>query len=194
MPQQNHLISYILTGTMLALVFGLRIWRMRRATRVPRRLRLEYLWIMPAIMALASAALLVGMPPQGIDWLWLALATAAGGALGWVRGSLIHIEVDRATHLLNTRTSPAAIIFLLILFAVRFGARMLLAQAGPMVHAHLALVTDGFVLLAAGLFAVSRLEMWLRARRLLREAKAAGTTGVISDGRPEAVGASPPWG
>jgi hypothetical protein len=192
MPEHNQTISYVLTGAVLAVVFGLRIWRMRKATRVARRLRLEYLWMMPAVMVLASAALLIQMPPQGLDWLWLALVTAVGGGLGWVRGSLIHIEVDRATHFLNTRTSPAALVFLLILFAVRYGARILLTQAGPAAHVHLALITDGFVLFAAGLFALSRVEMWLRARRLLREAKAVGATGTISDGQPETAGA--PWG
>lgn len=194
MPDHNQTLSYVLTGAVVALVFGLRIWRMRRASRVPRRLRLEYLWIMPAVMVLASVALLFEMPPQGLDWLWLALAAAAGGGLGWVRGSLIHIEVDRETHALNTRTSPAALIFLLILFAVRYGAKMWLAEAGPAVQTHLALITDGFVLFAAGLFAVSRVEMWLRARRLLREARAAGATGVISDGRPQSTGSAQPWG
>ena len=194
MQPQDQTLSYVLTAAVVVLVFGLRFWRMRRSAAVPRRLRLEYVWIMPAVMVLASGALLVQAPPSGLDWLWLALISAIGGGLGWLRGALIHIEVDRQTHLLNTRTSPAALIFLLVLFVVRYGARFLLTRAGPAVHAHLALITDGFVLFAAGLFALSRVEMWLRARRLLPEAKALGAIGVISDGRPEAPGAPQPWG
>jgi multisubunit Na+/H+ antiporter MnhB subunit len=157
--------SYVITIMVVALVFGLRIMRMRQGGG-SRRLRLELMWILPAIISAAAVAMLVGFPPHGVEWAWLTLALAAGGGLGWVRGSLIPITVDPETHLLNTRTSPAALAFLLVLFLIRFAARYFLAQASAL-HIATALLTDGFVLFGAGLYVVSRLEMWLRARRLL---------------------------
>ena len=73
MQPQNQTLSYVLTGAVVVLVFGLRFWRMRRSAAVPRRLRLEYMWIMPAVIVLASVALLVQAPPYGLDWHWLSL-------------------------------------------------------------------------------------------------------------------------
>lgn len=188
--QPGHLSSSsIVTGLIFAAVIGLRLWRMGvfRKNAPARRLRLEYLWIMPAIMAAAAVALLAQAPPQG-SWqgLVLALTAAAGAALGWWRGTLIRIEVDRETHALNTRNSPAALIFLLAVFVLRFAARYLLAEASQTLHLATALITDGFVLFAAGLFGVSRLEMWLRARRLLAEARASGAQGLLADPGREA--------
>jgi Protein of unknown function (DUF1453) len=163
-----QLPSYLITILIVAVAFALRLRRMRTA----RRLRLEMMWVLPAIMLAATAVLLVQLPPKGLQWVWLAAALALGSGLGWLRGSLIPITIDPATHLLNTRTSPAALAFLLVLFLVRFGARAMLTN--QTLHIATTLLTDGFVVLAAGLYVVSRLEMWLRARRLLQDARNTG--------------------
>ena len=68
----------------------------------------------------------------------------------------------------------------------RFGARYLLAAESGVVHVFAALITDGFVLFGAGLYGVSRLEMFLRARRLLREAKTEQVFGTLVDPGGEA--------
>jgi hypothetical protein len=166
----SQIPSYLVTGVIIALLFAFRVRRMSK----PRRLRLELIWVLPAILTLSTAALLIQLPPRGLEWAWLGAAFVLGGALGWVRGSLIPITVDPGTHLLNTRTSPGALAFLLVLFLVRFGARALLMKEASSLHIATALLTDGFVVLATGLFAVSRLEMWLRARRLLAQARSPG--------------------
>jgi hypothetical protein len=106
----------------------------------------------------------------------------AGGRL---RGRLIHrlvarqlipIAIDPETHLLNTKPSPAALLFLLGLFVVRFGLRAYLESNASTLHIGVALLTDGFVVLAVGLFGVSRLEMALRAWGLLKAARASKVT------------------
>jgi hypothetical protein len=171
-----QLPSYLVTGLVVALALAWRIRRMRGS----RRLRLEMIWLLPAIMLAATIALVLQFPPRGMDWIWLGLTLAVGGGLGWVRGSLIPITIDPETHLLNTRISPAALIFLLVLFVVRFGARAMLTNPASGLHLATALVTDGFAILASGLFVVSRFEMWLRARRLLANARSARPSGAVS--------------
>jgi hypothetical protein len=84
------------------------------------------------------------------------------------------ITVDPQTHMLNQQASPAAMIFLVVLVAIRFGLRSVLTEEAGALHVSAAFVTDVFVVFAVGLLAVTRLEMFLRARRLLDEARAAG--------------------
>jgi hypothetical protein len=168
-PANHKLIGYAVTGAIVALVLFL---RMRALTR-ERRLRLELMWIVPVIMLVAAAALFLQYPPHGTDWLWLAVIFAAGAGLGWWRGRLIPITVDPDTHLLNTKPSPAALLFLLALFVVRFGLRGTLTAESASWRISPALVTDGFVVFSVGLFSISRLEMALRAWRLLGAARAA---------------------
>lgn len=149
------------------------IFRLTRA-RKSKPLRLEWLWVLPAVLLLATAALLWQMPPRGLEWLWLALAFALGGAIGWQRGRMMKIIVDPETHDLNQQASPAAIIFLVALVAVRYALREGLSAEAEAWHLSAAFLTDVFVVFAMGILSVTRLEMFLRARRLLAEAKAAG--------------------
>jgi NAD/NADP transhydrogenase beta subunit len=153
----------------VAVVFALRFRGMNRE----RRLKLELLWIMPALLVAAMVAALLQFPPHGLDWAWLAAILAVGAAIGWWRGKLMPITIDPETHLLNTKPSPAAILFLLGLFVIRFALRALIESEASAWHINAALITDGFIVLGVSLLAVSRVEMALRAWGLLREARAA---------------------
>jgi len=85
----------------------------------------------------------------------------------------MRIEVDPETHQLNQRASPAAVLFIFALIAIRTGARALLTESGGALHLNAFAITDILIALAVGLFAMTRLEMYLRAKRLLEEARAA---------------------
>jgi hypothetical protein len=156
----------------LAICRGETALRFRGMTR-ERPLKLELLWIMPTLLIAAMVAALLQFPPHGLEWLWLAAILAVGSAIGWWRGKLMPIAIDPETHLLNTKPSPAAILFLLGLFVVRFALRAYLESQASALHISIGLLTDGFVVLAVGLFAVSRVEMGLRAWGLLKAARAA---------------------
>jgi hypothetical protein len=162
-------ISYAITGLVVAIVFFFRFRSMNRE----RRLKLEYMWIFPAVMIAGMVALLAQFPPRGMDWAWLAAIFLVGASIGWLRGKLIPIGIDPETHLLNTKPSPAAILFLLGLFVIRFALKAVLEAEASAWHLNAVLLTDGFVVLGVGLFAVSRIEMALRAWGLLRAARAA---------------------
>lgn len=156
-------IGYVVTAGVVALVLLLRLRGMRRS----RRLRLETLWIVPAVYLAAAAALFAQHPPRGLLWLWLAIALAVGALIGWRRGKTMRIGVDPVTHALNQQASPAALLFIVLLILVRSGLRYEAAARGFDV----ATVTDLLVAFALGLFAATRAEMFVRARRLLAEAR-----------------------
>ena len=168
MMTQSSLQTAI-TIAVVGVVFALRFRNLNRE----RRLKLEVMWILPTLLVAAMVAALLRFPPHGLDWLWLGAIFAIGSAIGWWRGKLMPIAIDPETHLLNTKPSPAAILFLLGLFVVRFALRAVLENEASAWHLNLALVTDGFIVLGVSLMAVSRVEMALRAWGLLREARAA---------------------
>jgi Na+/H+ antiporter NhaD/arsenite permease-like protein len=163
------MISYASTGVVVGLVLFFRLRRLNQE----RRLKLEWMWVLPAMMVLATLALLMQFPPHGLEWLWLGLVFAVGAGIGWMRGKLIPISIDPETHLLNTKPSPAALLFLLGLFVARFALRSVLDSHAEAMHLSVALLTDGFVVLGVSLFSISRLEMALRAWALLKAARAA---------------------
>lgn len=168
----NIWISYGITAVVIMVVLALR-WR--RMSQV-RPLKLENLWVFPALYAVLAAYMYWTHPPQGWAWAFCVVALAAGSALGWQRGKMMRITVDPETHMLNQSASPAAILFIVALILARSGARMALTSgAGDTVlHLNAIAVTDMLIAFGLGLFALQRYEMWLRARRLLDEARRLG--------------------
>ena len=162
---QSAFIGYVITAVIVSLVLFLRFRSMKRA----RPLKLGMLWVVPCLYALVTISVLYQSVPQGMQWLYIALALAVGGIIGWRRGALMRISVDPETHALNQQASPAAMLFILVIIIVRQGLRAEASQMGF----NAAFLTDLLVVFALGLFSVTRLEMFLRARRLLVEARAA---------------------
>jgi len=152
---------YVVWGV---IVCALLFLRLRLAGRA-RRLRLETLWIVPAIYAAFTTFLLYEVPLHGLQFLYGAVALGAGGMVGWRRGMMMRINVDPETRTLNQQASPAAILFILAILLVRRG---LAYEAGSMGFS-VALVTDLLMLFVLGMFSMTRLEMFLRAKRMLRE-------------------------
>ena len=138
-----------------------------------RRLRIESLWISPVIiLALVGLSLSQqGMPSLmmiGVD----AIALAAGAGLGWWRARFTTIAVDPATHELTSRASPVGMIVLLAIFAVRYGIRFYAAENAGALGAWTNVIADGALVLSVGLVCAQRLEIALRATRLLNAARA----------------------
>lgn len=80
----------------------------------------------------------------------------------------MHIHVDPETHALNQKASPAAMVFLIALIALRMLGRTILGAEGVSP----AMLTDPLIAFALGMFSLTRVEMYLRAKRLLEEARA----------------------
>jgi hypothetical protein len=163
-PGQPSWIGYAVTVGIVVIVLALRMRRMGQM----RPLKLETLWVVPALYLLVAALMFWSLPPTG----WVAIACAAalaiGAAVGWQRGKMMHIHVDPETHALNQKASPAAMFFLIALIVVRSGAHTVLGQTGGVSPA---MLTDPLVAFALGMFALTRIEMYLRGKRLLGEVR-----------------------
>jgi hypothetical protein len=170
-PENSKLIGYAIGAAVFLLVITLRLRRMSQL----RPLRLELMWIMPVVLLAAFASSIYAYRPAGTDWLWIAALAALGAAIGWYRGKMMQIHVDPQTHALNQKASPVALIFIVVIIAVRMALR---AEAGTL-GLDINLVTDAFVAFAAAMFTMVRVEMFIRARKLLAEARSAGQT--VSD-------------
>lgn len=162
-PVHQTWISYAITIAIILVVMALRMRRMGQM----RPLKLERLWVVPVLYLAVAAMMAFQLPPTG--WVGIAslVALLAGSALGWQRGKMMHIHVDPETHDLNQKASPAAMLFLVALIAVRALGRGFLDSEGVSP----AMVTDPLIAFALGMFSMTRLEMYLRGKRLLEEAR-----------------------
>ncbi len=154
------------------LVLALIVYRLRNGAR-EKALRIERLWIIPALLLTAGGLAIQQTPIAGLGWLWLLPIFALGAALGYWRGRFTLVTVDPETHALTSRTSAAGLYLIVAVLAVRLGLRAFLTAEAPALHLNVALITDAFLVFAVGLIAAQRLEIWIRARRLLAEARAA---------------------
>lgn len=139
-----------------------------------RQLKVERLWIAPSIILLMAGLVLAaqGMPRPVMIFADVA-ALGVGALLGWWRGRLTHITVDPETHALTSKASPVGMLLILTVFALRYGLRSFGSETASLLHVSVMEVTDALVLLAVGIVCVQRLELALRANRLLTEARAA---------------------
>jgi hypothetical protein len=160
-----HLIQYGITALVVGLILALRIRRMAKT----RPLTLERLWIIPALYALLVASLFLRTQPSLSGWALCAAALLVGAGLGWQRGKMMHLSVDPETHQLNQKASIGGLLFIVVLIAVK-----MIGQAeGSALHLDVMLLTQAFGTMALGLFSAMRVEMYLRGRRLLAQARAA---------------------
>lgn len=160
--------QYAIPGMVILVVLFFRL----RSVGKARRLRLERLWILPAFYAAIVGFVFWSVPPHGAIWLWCALALGIGGGLGWWRGKLMRVAVDPETHELSQTVSPAALIFIVALIVVRIGSRAMAVQmAGPGPSGLMA-ATDILMAFALGFITFQRVEIFIRARRMLAEARA----------------------
>ena len=157
-------VSYAITIGIIVVIMALRMRRMGKM----RPLNLGSLWVVPILYLVVAALMFVQLPPTG----WVAIASAAGlligAAVGWQRGKMLHIHVDPETHALNQKASPAAMFFLIALIVVRMGAKSILGETGGVSPA---MLTDPLIAFALGMFTLQRVEMYLRAKRLLEEVR-----------------------
>ena len=142
-----------------------------------RRLRIESLWIAPAIILLLVGLALgqQGIPSPAMLALDLA-ALAVGAGIGWWRARFTQISVDPQTHELTSKASPLGMLVILAVFAVRFGVRMFATQGAGVMGVSANAIADAALVISVGLVCAQRLEIALRASRLLNEARAATIT------------------
>ncbi|HUZ13594.1 MAG TPA: hypothetical protein VMU93_12165 [Caulobacteraceae bacterium] len=157
-------LSYLVPLAAVLLIVVLRNSR-------PRKLRIERLWLYPAIYLVLMAGALAAAPPPltPINLGALVLGFAIGAGLGWQRGRLTHIHIHPETHDLTSRASPIGLFFIFAIVALRYALRGVLTQ--PIAGVPVIAATDALLVMAVAMLSTQRLELWLRARKLLAEAQ-----------------------
>lgn len=152
---------------------GIALFVVLLRSRAARPLNVEWMWVMPLLVTLligsgiwASTTFQPHAPFGPVTYAALAAALVAGCAVGWWRGKTIDIHRDAETGTLMAKASPLGLIFLVGLIAVRYAMKGVLEANAEAWHLNVVALTDGFMLFAAGLVVVSRVEMWLRARAI----------------------------
>jgi hypothetical protein len=157
-------IATLLPFVIIAVVIALRLRSMSRE----RPLKLGSLWVVPVIYALIAGSMLLTLTPSPLGWGLLFLGLAVGLAVGWHRGKLIRIERNAETGELRQKASPIAMLLLVALIVLKLGARAIFGEtAAGHPSSSAMLLTDAFIGFALGLLSATRLEIYLRARRLL---------------------------
>lgn len=159
------MLQTIVPVVIFLVVIGLRL----RSMAKPQPLRSTRLWIVPAILVLLGVMTFVANPPSPAGLGICAVALVIGCAIGWHRGKLIKVWRDEATGQMMQQASPAAMILLLAIIAIRYALRAYFG-ANPGTGGHMdprtLLVTDALLAFAIGLIAVTRLELAMRTRSL----------------------------
>jgi hypothetical protein len=172
-------------GLGVTLLVAVAVLAMRN--RRPRRLRLEAMWIRPLVF-LALIGLTFASVPPPLDALVVAvllLALILGVGLGWLRGALMRIEVHPETHDISAQASVVGMVFILGLLVLRTSLRNA-ATATSIAGLPAIAVTDALILFAGAMMITQSVEMFLRARKLLADARAAKA------GPAPSPGANPP--
>jgi hypothetical protein len=164
MNGHGNWLTAALPFAVLAIVIALRLRSMGRE----RPLKLSGLWLVPAIYVVLAGSIFATMMPPPVGWALALGGLLIGTVVGWHRGKLIQISRDVETGELRQRASPLAMLLLVVLIVLKLGARALFGDAAatqpgsaPM------LMTDAFLGFALGLLSATRLEIYLRARRLI---------------------------
>ena len=164
MNAHGNWLTAALPFVIIAVVVGLRLRSMSRE----RPLKVRTLWVVPLVYLLLVGWILFALPPTGLGWALLALGLVVGAGLGWHRGKLIRIDRNPETGELRQKASPLAMILLLALIVLKLGARAIFGETAAGHPASGAmLLTDAFIGFALGLLSATRLEVYLRAQRLL---------------------------
>ncbi len=174
MTQQQALQYFLPVLIILPLLYR----RMRKMTKA-QPLKLGRMWIRPATILLA-AGLVVFLPQPGqhavrhflaTDWAWLALAAVLGGVAGWHWGRTMAIEVHPEDGTLMVKGGYAAVLVMGVLILFRMGLRTGLAVEGEAWNLDALLISDALIVFSAALFTLRAVEMYLRAKRVMGEAK-----------------------
>ncbi|MES2001527.1 MAG: CcdC protein domain-containing protein [Pseudomonadota bacterium] len=161
--------SKLLQTVLPILIIGLVLAFRFRSMSKRRPLNASRLWIAPAILVGIALVTIIAHPPGILGLSLCFMALIFGGLLGWHRGKMMRIERDPETGQLTQSASPAAMILLVAIIAVRFVARRYFeGQPTPgKLDENTLLVTDVLLSFAVAMIAMTRVEMGIRARAIL---------------------------
>jgi hypothetical protein len=149
-----------------------------------RSLKIERLWVLPAIYVVMLISTLAEAPPPitPLSSLILVGALLVGAGLGWQRGRFTQVHIHPETHELSSRASPIGMLLIFAILLLRAAGRDWLSANAASLHLPVLAITDGLIVLAVAMLATQRLEVWIRASRMLAEA-----TGAVGPPPPSSL-------
>jgi len=170
-------LQLVLPIAVIAVVFLLRARRVGK----PQPLKLGLLWIRPAVLLFACAAVLFLPARPGaapihllpLDWAILAVGAVLGAVGGWQLGRTMAIEVHPENGTLMVTTSPIGFLVLIVLVVLR---QLVRTEAGMAANwpVNPAVIVDALIVFTAAMFTVRSLEMYLRAKKVMKLARTGG--------------------
>ncbi len=143
--------------------------------RRPRTLRPKWMWVTPAIIVPLMALAIWGtsmdptMPHRAFDalsWVILAVGLGLGGVAGFWRGKMTTIE-KHPDGTLKAQASPLGLILIVALLASRRLLHDWLTPHAEQWGLNALAIADAFLLFVVGMIVVQRIEMYIRAKRIL---------------------------
>jgi hypothetical protein len=161
----------------LVIIIPIILLRARKMSR-KQPLKLGLLLIRPIILLVVCALYFLvpqpGVPPHQfvpMDGLLLGLAAVIGVVGGWYMGRTMTIDVHPEDGTLMVQASPIGLLVILGLVAVRMAIRAGAKMEAESWHLDVALIFDALIIFTAALFVVRSLEMYLRAKKVMEQAK-----------------------
>jgi hypothetical protein len=157
MPQSY--IPYLIMAVAL-------IFMIRRNLR-SRRIQAGTLWVFPVLLVAIAALSLAQRPPHDAVGIGaVVVAGLVGCVAGWYRGKFTRITLDPKTGVLTGQGSAVGLTLILALYVGRY-AVLSWARSHPEQGATALIAADSALVLGFATLIVSRLEMWLRCRKLM---------------------------
>ncbi|HWD49105.1 MAG TPA: hypothetical protein VG309_04225 [Rhizomicrobium sp.] len=119
----KHLGPYVAP----AIVIVIMVRRMMRNSA--RKVRTSRIFLLPAVVTVATIATLYSSPLPGLLWLVVYVAAAiAGAVVGFLTAHHQEFTLDYDTGTIMSKATPVGSILVAVLFAARFGLKFLLPQ------------------------------------------------------------------
>jgi hypothetical protein len=139
-----------------------------------RKVRVNLMWIRPAILLVLAGVTLAASPMPGPIALAAFVAAAiVGGGVGYLRARHLELSVDPATGTVSSKSTPIGTILIVGLVAIRIGLRYAFPEMGAQPGGHLAaqavLWTDGALIFSAAMLVTQAVAIWQRTQPLLAE-------------------------
>jgi hypothetical protein len=152
---------------LVPLVIAALVLRRMIKTQKSRPVRFWRLWLIPSILVFIALATLFSSFPGFIALLFMVLAAAAGGALGWFRVHTLQFSTDPETGAVHSKGTPLSAVLFVGLFAARWGLKSVFQDTGLAAATSFVHWTDAGLMFTASLLAAQSAHTWVRARAVL---------------------------
>jgi hypothetical protein len=160
---------------------------LRRAMRgqKPRTVRMQRLWIFPALLLLVTWMSLgrEGFPGFLLTLVFMAVALA-GGAIGWFRVHTLEFSLDKESGKVSARATQLGALLIVGLIGLRFLADYAIKQFGLNAGGNVVHASDATLVFTTSMLVARSVHTWIRARALIAAHKQGAISSLAQSGIP----------